>query len=259
MSARPFCFQPTPIVARSSRDGTPKKRFALARRLKPKKPLRLADLPWGKIASIALVVGTISAVIYSQVDIATLHRKAGEFNAVAAFALLLVLPLIGFPVSLLHIAAGIRFGAGLGMVLVSSSIVLQMLASYAIVRLWRDRFEHARWVGKIRERIPEGAHGSVCVFTVLLPGVPFAAVNYVLPLVGVPLRTFVLCAWPLHTLRSTVTVVLGDQSAHLTATRLVVLMAYALLILGASWWTYRRLQSQFEGPRRGAGDRKQPA
>jgi uncharacterized membrane protein YdjX (TVP38/TMEM64 family) len=145
------------------------------------------------------------------------------------------------------------------MALVSTSILLQLIASHAIVRIWRQRFEHARWVQKIRERIPEGAHASVSIFTVLLPGMPFAAVNYVLPLVGVPLRTFLICAWPLHTLRSTVTVIFGDQSDQLTAARLTVLMVYALMILGASWWTYRRLQSKFEGPPPVASDRKQPA
>lgn len=228
-------------------------------RRKPKKTLRLADLPWRKIASYALVIGTITALLYSKVDLEELHAQARRFNGVVAFALLVVLPLFGFPASLLHVAAGIRFGAPLGLTLVSLSILLQLLASYAMVRMWRRHFERARWLAKIRERIPDGAHASVCVFTVLLPGVPFAAVNYVLPLIGVPLRTFILCAWPLHTLRSTVTVVFGDQSAHLTATRLVVLLVYALMILGASWWTYRRLQSRFEGRRPAAGGRKQRA
>ena len=229
------------------------------RRRKPRQPLRLAELPWGKIASFALIIGTISALIYSRVDIESLHQHAADFNGVLAFTLLVILPLVGFPASLLHIGAGIRFGAPVGLALVSLSILIQVVVSHAIVRIWRKRFERARWVTKIRERIPEGAHASVCVFTVLLPGVPYAAINYILPVVGVPLRTFILCAWPLHTLRSTVTVVFGDQSAHLTATRLVVLMVYALLILGASWWTYRRLQSQFSGPSRAANGRKQPA
>ena len=218
----------------------------------------MADLPWRKIASFALVVGAITAVIYSQLDIEALHQEAARFPASIAFALLVVLPLVGFPASIIHVAAGIRFGAMAGLALVSLSILIQLLASYAIVRIWRNRFERARWVTRIRERIPEGAHASVCVFTVLLPGVPFAAVNIVLPIIGVPLRTFVACAWPLHTLRSTVTVIFGDQSAHLTAARLAVLLVYALMIAGASWWTYRRLQSQFEGPPRVAGDQKQP-
>ena len=228
------------------------------RRRKPRKPLRLADFPWRKIASFALVVGAISALVYSQLEIEAVHREAARINGGIAFALLVVLPLVGFPASVVHVAAGIRFGAPIGLALVSLSILLQLLASYAIVSVWRKRFERARWVKKIRERIPEGAHASVCVFTVLLPGVPYTAVNCVLPIIGVPLRTFIACAWPLHTLRSTVTVIFGDQSAHLTAARLAVLLAYALLIAGASWWTYRRLQDQFEDPPPMVGDQKQP-
>src|SRR5262249_47952015 len=111
----------------------------------------------------------------------------------------------------------------------------------------------------LRERIPEGAHASICVLAVLLPGAPFAAINYVLPLIGVPLRTYLLCCLPLHVLRSTVTVSFGDQSDHLTPTRLAVLVAYALLILGASVLTYRRVKGQLAGPPSAAGDRKQPA
>ncbi len=243
---RPFLFVPNATPARAPR-----------RRRLP--PLKLADLPWGKIATVALIIGAVAALLYSQLDIESVHRQAARLNAGVAFALLVVLPMLGFPASLLHIAAGIRFGAGLGLALVSLSILLQLLASYALVHFWRERFERSRWLKRVRERIPEGAHASVTIFTVFLPGAPYTAVNYVLPLLGVPLRTFLLCAWPLHTLRSTVTVLLGDQSAHLTATRLAVLIGYALLILTASWWTYRRLQSQFSNQPRAAGDRKQPA
>jgi uncharacterized membrane protein YdjX (TVP38/TMEM64 family) len=223
-----------------------------------RKQLKLADLPWGKIASFALVIGAISIVVYSRIDVEAVHQRAARFHGGIAFLLLLVLPLFGFPVSLLHIAAGVRFGAGAGMALVSLSILIQVVASFAIVRIWRRHFEHARWLQRIRRRIPEGAHASVCIFTLLLPGVPYAAVNYVLPLIGVPLRIFVACAWPLHTLRSTVTVIFGDQSAQLTVARLAVLLVYALMIVGASWWTYRRMQSRFEDPPPVAGDRKQP-
>jgi uncharacterized membrane protein YdjX (TVP38/TMEM64 family) len=227
------------------------------RAARPLPPLR--ELPWGRIAAVILIVGAIGIGLYKQIDVEAVHAQAARLNAVVAFALLVVLPLLGFPASLLHVAAGIRFGAGLGLVLVCASILIQLLASHTLVRLWRPYFERARWVKKVRSRIPEGAHASVTIFTVLLPGAPYAAINYVLPLIGVPLRTFLLCAWPLHTLRSTVTVVFGDQSAHLTAGRLVGLLAYALAILGVSWWTYHRLQSQFSGPRPAAGDRKQRA
>lgn len=216
---------------------------------------RLSEIPWGKVAAAVVVLGAIAALVYSRIDVHELHRQAARMPAGAAFALLAVLPLIGFPASLLHVAAGIRFGAALGLALVALSICLQLLASFAIVKLWRTRFESARWVARVRKRIPKGAHASICVFTVLLPGAPYTGINYVLPLVGVPLRTFLLCCLPLHTLRSTVTVMFGDQSDNLTPGRLAALVAYALVILSVSWWMYRRLRRQFEGLPATAGDR----
>jgi uncharacterized membrane protein YdjX (TVP38/TMEM64 family) len=216
----------------------------------------LSELPWVRIAAVLLVVGALAMGLYRQIDMEAVHAYAARLNGAVAFALLTVLPLLGFPASVLHVAAGIRFGATLGLALVCLSILIQLVASYGLVRVWRPRFERSRWLKKLRARIPDGAHASVSVFTVLLPGAPYAAINYVLPLVGVPLRTLLLCAWPLHTLRSTITVALGHHSADLTLTRLAVLLAYALTILGASWWMYHRLQSRFSDPRRAAGDRK---
>lgn len=216
-------------------------------------------LPWGKILPVVAVMLGLGLLVYLKLDIETVTDFANQLNGGVAFALLVVLPLLGFPASLLHIAAGIRFGVGLGLLLVTASIGIQLLTSYALVRLWRARFERVRWIKKVRERIPKGAHAGVCVCTVLLPGAPFTAVNYALPLVGVPLRTLLLCAWPIHALRSTVTVMFGGHAAHLTPGRLAGLLAYAGIILGASWWTYRRLQSQSSNPRPAAGGRKQPA
>lgn len=207
----------------------------------------------GPIAVVAIALG----VAFGRIDVHAVHAYAERLNGFVAFALLVVLPLVGFPASVLHVVAGMRFGAGLGLVLVAVSIGLQLLASYALVHRWRDRF--ARRFGDLRRRIPRGAYPSICVFAVLLPGAPFAAINYVLPLIGVRLRTFLLCCWPLHALRSTVTVLLGDQSDKFTPTRLAVLGAYALGLGVGSWWVYRRLRRQLANPPAAADDRMQPA
>jgi uncharacterized membrane protein YdjX (TVP38/TMEM64 family) len=222
----------------------------------PARRLGLA-LPWKKIATVAAVFVTIGAILFHALDMDRVHAYAARLNGGIAFALLTVLPLLGFPASVLHVAAGIRFGIPLGLTLVAASILLQLLASYALVHLFHDRFAH--WLARWRARIPHGAHASICVLAVLLPGAPFAAVNYLLPLIGVPLRTYLLCCLPLHVLRATVTVSFGDQSDHLTGTRLAVLVAYGALILGASWWTYRRVKAQLEDPSSSADGRKQPA
>jgi uncharacterized membrane protein YdjX (TVP38/TMEM64 family) len=217
----------------------------------------LGALPWKRIATAALAFVAVAVFVWQGIGIERIHAYAERLNGGLAFALLTILPLLGFPASVLHVAAGIRFGIPLGLTLVAASILLQLLASYGLVHLFHDRF--AKWLAPLRHRIPPGAHASICVLAVLLPGAPFAAVNYVLPLIGVRLRTYVLCCLPIHILRSTVTVSFGDQSDHLTAPRLAILIAYALLILGASWWTYRRLRGQLEGRPSTAGGRRQPA
>jgi uncharacterized membrane protein YdjX (TVP38/TMEM64 family) len=218
---------------------------------------QLHQFPWRRALGVLVVGAIVFAVLAKKIPMAAVHAQAERLNGGVAFLLLTGLPLVGFPASLLHVAAGIRFGAKLGLALVAASVLLQLLASYALVHVFRDRFAHR--LESLRQRIPPGAHPSICVFAVLLPGAPFAAINYVLPLLGVPLRTYLLCCFPLHVLRATVTVAFGDQSDKLTAARLGVLGAYALLVLGASWWTYRKLQGQLSGRPATAGGRTPPA
>jgi uncharacterized membrane protein YdjX (TVP38/TMEM64 family) len=211
---------------------------------------------WIRLAVIAALVVAGALLLHGRIDPTMIHEYAMRLNPYAAFALLVVLPLFGFPASVLHVAAGIRFGAGLGLLLTSISIGLQLLISYGVVRLWGGFFR--KRLEPLRRRIPTGAHASIAVFAVLLPGAPFAAVNYVLPLIGIRLRTYLLCCWPIHTLRSTVTVLLGDQSEHFDLRRLTILGAYALLLAIASWWLYRRLRRQLANPPAEADGRMQP-
>jgi uncharacterized membrane protein YdjX (TVP38/TMEM64 family) len=216
-------------------------------------------LRWGSVAAAVLVVGAVTGILTHAIDIDAIQDRAQALNGGVAFALLTVLPLLGFPASVLHVAAGLRWGPVLGLALVSLSILLQLLASYGAVRLWRHRFREVAWLKRVREKIPRAAHPSVCVFALLLPGAPFAAINYVLPLIGVPLRTYLLCCLPLHTLRATITVGFGGESTHFTAGRLALLAVYAVALLGASWWVYSRLRSRLASRPSVADDRTQPA
>lgn len=211
----------------------------------------------GRAVLAVLLIGGLYAVFHGRLDPATVHRYADRLNGEAAFALLVVLPLLGFPASVLHFAAGLRFGVELGLSLVAVSIGLQLVASYFLVHAFGDRI--GRRLEGVRRRIPRGAQASVAIFAVLLPGVPFAAVNYVLPLLGIRLRTYLLCCWPLHTLRATVTVLLGGVIGEFTGARATVLVVYAVLLTVASAWTYRRLRRQLGDPPAVEGDRTQPA
>jgi uncharacterized membrane protein YdjX (TVP38/TMEM64 family) len=180
--------------------------------------------------------------LYGQISVSELAALAERLNGWLVFAGVLVLPLVGFPVSVLHLLAGMRWGIPEGMALVTASIFLQLLASHGVVQMARPLF--ARRLGNVRRRIPHGAHGPVSLFTMLLPGVPYFAKNYVLPLIGVPLRTYMAWCFPLHSLRATVPVIFGDQADELTPLRVVLYGVYGAAILLACAWVFRRLRGQ---------------
>ncbi len=210
----------------------------------PRRPFRFSDIPWRKVVPGVILAGAIVWMAWRWIDFPALHERIARCNAPALIALLVFLPLIGFPVRLLHVAAGVRFGVGPGLAIVSLSILVQLVASHFMARHWGERISRMRWVKRVRERVPSGAHRSASVVALLLPGAPYMAVNLVLPLIGVPLRTFLLVAWPIHSIRSTLSVAFGDQSNQLTPGRVAALLGYALLMIAASWWTYRRMQAQ---------------
>ena len=199
---------------------------------------RVVVLTAGVAALIAL------ALLYRTIDVAALHQRAEGVNGVLVFALLTVLPLAGFPASVAHAVAGMRFGFGPGLALVSISLVLQLLASYALVKAKPKLF--ARHLKPLTERLPEGAHASVTQFTMLLPGVPFFAQIYALPLVGVPLGILLRWSLPIQIAKSAIGVVFGDMSDDLTPFRLVGFATYTVFVIVACAWAFRRLRERMQ-------------
>ena len=206
-------------------------------------------------ALIVIVIFLAGIYFLSRsLTIATVHAYANRLNGPLAFLLLIVLPLLGFPVSVLHVTAGIRFGLARGLALVALSILIQLLASYGLVH-WKEKYFQRKF-RKIRAEIPSGAQGAVTLFTLLVPGVPYFAKNYVLPVIGVPLRTYLAWGLPIHIVQSAIAVVLGDQSDHLTSLRIMVIVGYYAVTLGVSWWAFRRVRAQIVSQPKAAGDRK---
>jgi len=196
-------------------------------------------------AAVVLIVLVATIVFYKHIDMEALHARAEATNGVLLFSIVTVLPLFGFPVSVLHAIVGARFGLGYGMVLVAVTIFLQMLASYGLVKAFPNLF--ARRLEPFRKRLPKGAHRSVTLFTLLLPGAPFFAQNYVLPLIGVPLRTFLCWGLPIHAIRSVIGVLFGDMSGNLTPLRLAGFGAYTVSVIVACAFAFRRLKKAMQG------------
>ena len=202
---------------------------------------------------VAAGLCVLLALTYRIIDIPTLVEHARHLNGFVVFALVTILPLFGFPVTVAHAVVGVRFGLKLGFPLVALSIVLQLLASYGLAAA-APKFFAAR-VEPLRQRLPKTAHTALTQFTMLLPGVPYWAQNYVLPIAGVPLRTYLLWGGAIHIARSAASIVLGGLSDRLTPLRLGGFALYALAVTLACAWTFRRLRDQIRAQQ--AADRTQ--
>lgn len=186
--------------------------------------------------------------------LADLHDRAADFNGAAVVAALTVLPLVGVPVSVMHAITGAKFGWAVGLPLVLASILVQMVASYALVRIAPDFF--ARRFARLRQRLPATTHRSLTLFTILLPGAPYFAQNYLLAVVGVPFRVFLGYCFPIHAGRSLIGILFGEWSGHLTPARGAVFAAYAVGVTVACGLAFRRLRAQLKNQPPAVGGRK---
>lgn len=197
------------------------------------------------------------SIFYRHIDLADLHRRAARLNGPVVYLLVVLLPLACFPVSAVHAVAGARFGVALGFPLVASSILVQLLLAYALVHAAPDFFaRHLEW---IRRRLPRTTHTPLTQLTMLLPGAPYWAQLYVLPLLGVPLRTYLLWSLPITIMRSIVGILFGDFSGHFTPLRIAGFVLYFAVISAGSWWSFRRLRARVPGRPRAEGDRRRGA
>ncbi len=221
----------------------PKSKSSDADRAKPAVLFRIFSLEvtWTRLGLASAVLAVLGGLIAfgHLIDIKQVHAKARELPGWIGVALLTFLPLVGFPVSLLHVAAGVRFGIGGGMVAVAASTLVQHVLAWGLVRIAPQTF--AKRLKPWRDRLPEGEHVSVTVLCCLLPGLPYSAQLYLLPMIGVPLSVIIWCGVTLHTARAAVSIIGGDLSDELTPMNIAWLTLYYLAGFTACFYLLRRI------------------
>src|SRR4051794_9704541 len=86
---------------------------------------------WGLLFPILLFMA-ISAGLFSTINLGEFQNWLEGCNGGLVFVLIAILPLFGFPVSLLQILAGARFGILMGFVVSTLAIVVHMFGMYWI-------------------------------------------------------------------------------------------------------------------------------
>lgn len=203
-----------------------------------------APTPARSLLFIGIVVAVISLVwFFGRSHLEHLHERAGDFNGGVVFLALMVLPLVGVPVSVMHALTGAKFGLPLGLTLVAVSIAFQVAVSYLIVKAAPGFFK--RRFAWLHDRLPRAAHRSLTLFIMLLPGAPYFAQNYVLAGAGVPFRIYFGYAFTIHVARSLIGVIFGEWSGDLTPGRAAVFAAYFIGITLTCGLAFRRLRHQW--------------
>ncbi len=198
------------------------------------------------IAGVTVMVaaGVCVALYYSGFDWQRIPRAMEKLNTAVLLALAATLPLAGFPISLVYLSLGARFGPLAGLAVVTVVTAAHLVATHWIAR----SFLRKRLTAFIEDRghkvpqVPKGDNTAVALIVMLAPGVPYFIRNYVLALSGIPLRIYFCVALPVHLLRSFVVLFLGDLGSAPSgrgAVLLAIIYAVKFTIFAVVAWRLR--------------------
>ncbi|HWA10850.1 MAG TPA: VTT domain-containing protein [Opitutaceae bacterium] len=202
---------------------------------------------WLALALLAIAGGV--ALVFSHIDFAAINRTIDGFNSGVVILLMAVLPLFGFPISVVYLMAGARFGPLEGFAVVVLVTALHLLATYWITRSFL-RAPLERLLERRGHRLPHiqaGEHAGVCVLAALVPGPPYFARNYLLALTDVPLRTYFWVCLTVYAIRSYMTILLGDFATDPDRSQIAFLVGVYVVKLAVCAWVVWRLRRRTGG------------
>jgi uncharacterized membrane protein YdjX (TVP38/TMEM64 family) len=193
-----------------------------------------------------LLFMAISAALFSTINLRHFQNWLAGCNGGLVFVIIAVLPLFGFPVSLLQILAGAKFGILMGFVVSTLAIVVHMFGMYWIgTSCMRRPIEW--YLARRKHRLPQvpsGEDRSFAFLMTLLPG-SYALKNYVMVIGGTSLRTLLWVCLPVYAVRAIFGIYFGHFSTEPTMFRTFVLIGNTILITVVSAFLVRRLRRRW--------------
>ncbi len=196
----------------------------------------------GVVAVCAAAVGLI--ILYTDLSWSMVTDWIDRVNPIAALPLMALLPIAGFPIAVVYLFAGARFGPLWGGVVVAVVTAIHLVGTHLVARSFL-RAPLQRWIEKKQKRlpqIPEDEQAAVCVIAALVPGIPYFVRNYLLALGGVKLKYFFYVMLPMYVARSYVTILLGDMGSDPSKQKLFILLGVDVLKVGICAFVIWRLR-----------------
>lgn len=213
-----------------------------------------------------IVLAVVCVELSTDHDIREIPHVMGRLNPLLVLLLTSILPILGFPISVTYLVLGAKFGPYWGFAAVSGITALHLLGTYLIANSFL-REPVQRWLARRKYKVPEVPPGegvAIVVVAILVPVLPYFIRNTLLALSGIPLRICLLVGVPLYTLRSGVTLFLGDLSSSPSRKGLLILGVIYVVKLAICavlvWWIRRRhKQKPGSGPAHASAKSSSPA
>lgn len=200
-----------------------------------------------------LVLGLIGGGIYWAIQNDYFEQAISmidESTPPALFiALMVFLPLIGFPISIFLIMAGIKFGILYAIPLWGAVLPCHALISYYLARALRKPLLRliTEKMGYDVPEVPE-KHEALFSFVFLaVPGIPYAVKNYLLPLAGIPFRYCVLMNTIVQLVLGIPFIVLGKSATDMDLKLLLFAAGFFVVGFLAVWWVEKRYGDKLSG------------
>lgn len=197
--------------------------------------------------SIGMAVVLMAVGIYLAIQFEYFQKAVSlideSMSATLFITLMVILPVVGFPISVFLIVGGIKFGILWAILLWLAVLPVHATIGYYVARWARGPLE--RFLSeKMGYHIPEIPENNSAMFSFLflaVPGIPYAAKNYLLALAGVPFRYCVLMNCIVQCALGIPFIVLGKSAADMDMT----LFYIALAIFVAGYFLLRWLKKRY--------------
>lgn len=188
-------------------------------------------LGWLAAGVVLGVVAVVFLILHTDLEWVMITDVLHRLDPLAMLPLMAILPIFGFPISVVYLFAGLRFGPVWGGVVVAGVTAVHLVGTYVVGRSFlRKPLE--RYIERRHAKlpqVPDDEQAPVAVIGGLVPGLPYFVRNYILVLAGLRLRIFFWVCLPIYVARSYVTILLGDMGSDPTRNKLIFLVVVDVL------------------------------
>lgn len=194
------------------------------------------------LTGCVLLVVLLAVGLYLQNEFGMLQRLINAVNTELSsplfIALMILLPILGFPISILLTINGIKFGITFAIVLWLIVLPIHTFIGYAASRYFRPvliKLLSTTFNWSI-PTVPQHHEAMFSFVFLAIPGIPYAGKNYLLPLAGVSLRYCVTMNCIVQGALGLPFILLGKSGTSMDPTLFfIALVVFVLFYLVVRW------------------------